>query len=133
MENTLKGLLRLALDYRTMSLEVNDWSCQEYRDEDCHIKCYFSDSGNHSSVSFGNSSVNSVNSFEIAFFDPPTFSFEKQLATDKALKDLLDKYIIFYNKLRRQLKAKTRKEREQEKLQKIKLLEDRLKSLKNKK
>ena len=131
MENTLKDLLELALGYKGLSLEVNDWSCQEYRGEkDCYVRCYFSDKKDHSSIVFED---NSVNSFEVSFFDSPTFSFGRQLATNKALKDLLDKYIIFYNKLRRQLKAKTRKEREQEKLQKIKLLEDQLKNLKNKK
>jgi len=131
MENTLKDLLELALSYKALSLEVNDWSCQEYRGEkDCYVRCYFSDTRDYFSIVFED---NSVNNFGISFFDSPTFSFGSQLATNKALKNLLIKYRIFYNKLKKQLKAKTRKEREQEKLQKIKLLEDQLKNLKNKK
>lgn len=130
MEKTLKDLLKLASDFRAMSLEVNDWSCQEYRDEGYYMRCYFSDSGDHSSITFEDSGVSNL---EIAFFDPPTFTFGEQLATNKVLKDLLVRYRIFYNKLRRKLKAKTRKEREQERVAKIKILEDQLKNLKNKK
>ena len=129
MENTLKDLLKLAGDFRAMSLEVNDWSCQTYKDEGYYMRCYFADSGDHSSITFEDSGVSSL---EIAFFDPPTFTFGKQLATNKALKDLLIRYRIFYNKLRRKLKAKTRKERELERLRKIDTLEEELKVLRNK-
>lgn len=122
MEEIIKKLKDLAIQWRKLSQDFNGWDTQEYKDGKYSVRCYFADNSDHTSVQFTRSYGFSSRSFEVAFFSPAKFSFCETLD----MQDLYEHCIAFYEIEKAKLETLSEKEAEQKKQEKISALKKRL-------
>lgn len=131
MTDTIKDLQELteiAREWRNLSKEINGWLIEEYNVDGMNVRCYFATGSNHTSVDF----TISGKTICIGFFSPVQYELNN-ISCLENIRNFIDSARNAYVKTKEQQTDETKRQHEEQKKSRIKLLKIELERLEDKK
>lgn len=119
MEDLIKQFFELCKRWREFSREAYGWQIREYGE----VRCYFADSGEHTSVT--------IEDISVGFFSSPDIEGKISKLTEKNLSRLIDEYSAKLDSLKHEFESRSETEKNEEKQRLIDGLKKRLTELEN--